>query len=827
MKKCAFNDNWLFYKDGHEDEAKPVNLPHDAMLFEKRYKGCVTGNGCAFFEGGKYIYTKRFDVPEECRNKYMAFEFEGVYKNANVYINGELAAERPYGYSNFYVEAGDYLKYGEENEIRVVADNSEQPNSRWYSGSGIYRDVWMYMGEKTHIGFDGVRIQTVSLNPVTVSITVDAASEKSADADGKNAEDSEQDSLVEIRTEILFDGEKVAEGAGKEQKIILRDAKLWDEEHPNLYQCRTILLRDGKVIDETTENFGVRMLAWSSKGFFVNGKETLLRGACIHHDNGILGACAFQTAEERKVRLLKKAGFNAIRSSHNPVSRAMLDACDRYGMYLMDETFDQWFMHKNPYDYTTDFEEWWEKDTLAMVYKDFNHPSVIMYSIGNEISETALERGISLAGQMRSLIRTVDTTRLVTTAVSLMLNAMVSMGMGMYQEDKSASAGLDNLSGSTFVNMAMIMFGKFMDVIAKSPMADKASRGVFANVDVSGYNYGRGRYEKDAKKYPNRVIVGSETLPPDIYDNWQKVKELPGVIGDFIWTGWDYIGESGIACTQYDSWAKQKENPPLLLGGAGIIDITGKFRPEVWLNRAVYGYQDLPYIGVEPVIYANDGATSSPWRKSDALHSWSWKGCEGYRAKIVVYSNADEVALYKNGKLVGRKKVKKCIANFRTKYEPGKLVAVSYKDGRETGRGILKSAGEETRLALNVEESVLRANGQDLAYLDIAITDDKGIVKVTEERKIAVEVEGAGTLQGFGSANPHTDESFVGTVHETYYGRAQAIVRAGTKPGDITVTVSADGLKPQKIVIKVEAGKPENLSTPLFENHLDNGSVSC
>ena len=804
MKKYSFNESWRFYKDGYEDAAKVVNLPHDAMLSEKRYKGCVTGNGCAFFEGGKYIYTKIFEAPEEYRDKYVALEFEGVYKNAEVYVNDQLAAKRPYGYSNFYVEVGKYLKYGEENEIRVIADNSAQPNSRWYSGSGIYREVWMYVGNKTHISFDGIRIQTVSLNPAIVQLTVDTESVQDLHAGRENDENETLNPAVEIRTEIMYEGKKVAEGSGNEQKITLEDAKLWDVDHPNLYQCRVILLQNGEVIDERTENFGVRMLTWSSKGFFVNGKETLLRGACIHHDNGILGACAFRTAEERKVRLLKKAGFNAIRSSHNPVGQAMLDACDQYGMYLMDETFDQWFMHKSPYDYTTDFEEWWEKDTLAMVHRDFNHPSVIMYSIGNEISETALDRGIALAGQMRSLIRSVDTTRPVTTAVSLMLNAMVSMGMGMYKEDKSASAGLDSLSGSAFVNVAMTMFGKLMNIVAKSPMADKASRGVLSNVDISGYNYGRGRYAKDVKKYPDRVIVGSETMPPDIYDNWQKVKELPAVIGDFIWTGWDYIGESGIACTQYDSWAKQENNPPLLLGGAGIIDITGRFRPEVWLNRAVYGYQDPPYIGVEPVIYAKDGATSSPWRKTDAIHSWSWKGCEGYQAKIIVYSNADEIALYKNEKLVGRKKVKKCTAVFRTSYEPGNLVAVAYKGGQEKDRSILRSAGEENRLAVKAEQNVLSANGQDLAYLNIAITDERGIVKSTEDRKILVQVEGAGTLQGFGTADPHTLENFVGVERTSYYGRAQAIIRAGREPGNITVTVSADGLEPQKVVIKVE-----------------------
>lgn len=788
MIKYPFNENWLFYKAGYESEMKIVNLPHDAMLFEKRDKASDSGNGCAFFEGGKYVYTKKFTVPEEYQNKFVALEFEGVYKDAKIYVNGRLAAERPYGYSNFYVELEPYLLYGKENEIKVVADNSKQPNSRWYSGSGIYREVYLYVADKTHIAFHGVKIRTLSLHPAKISIEIEAVIEKT----------------IDIKTEILFDNKVVASASGSNQRIIIKDAKLWDEENPNLYDCHVLLSRDGKVIDEQVEKFGIRMLDWSPKGFFVNGKETLMKGACIHHDNGILGACAFRDAEERKVKLLKKAGFNAIRSSHNPVSKAMLEACDKYGLYMMDESFDQWYIHKNKYDYASDFEKWWKEDMASMIHRDFNHPCVIMYSIGNEISETAMEEGIKLAGEMCDFVRSIDTTRPVTTAVSLLLNAMVSMGKGIYQEDKSATEGLDNMSGSAFVNMAMTMYGKVMNIMAASPMADKASKGIMSQMDIAGYNYGRTRYKKDAKHYPERIILGTETLPPDIYDNWQKVKEIPSVIGDFIWTGWDYIGESGIACTQYDCWEKQEKNPPLLLGGAGVIDITGLFRPEVWLNRAVYGYEDKPYIGVEPVIYSDDRAISSPWRKTDALHSWSWHGCEGKKAKILVYSNADEIALYKNNKKVAKKKVKKCTAVFHTTYEPGTLVAIAYKGGEETSRSALKTSGNETNLTVKAEKTKIRANGQDLAYLNIAITDSEGIVKSTDNRKVSIKVEGAGTLQGFGTSDPHTDETFVGMVRTSYYGRAQAVIRAGSEKGEIHVTVTAEGLEPQTVTVITE-----------------------
>ena len=793
MRKIPWNENWLFWKEGREESRKTVSLPHDAMIYEDRDKKLGTGNGCAFFAGGQYYYTKTLHAPEEYRDRFVALEFEGVYKNAQVLVNGKLAGFRPYGYSNFYVELGPYLKHGEENEICVIADNSQMPNSRWYSGSGIYREVQLYVAGRTHIAFDGVRIRTLSTDPA--KIRVDVAVER-GNTDGAAG-------CIEVKCRISYQGSVVAEGTGETQEIVVPDARMWDDEHPNLYECRTEVYEDGKLADVQTESFGIRQIVWSPRGLFINGRETLLRGACFHHDNGSLGACAFRTAEERKVRLMKEAGFNAIRSSHNPVSRALLDACDKYGMYLIDETFDQWFMHKNPYDYTTDFEEWWEADTLSMVRKDFNHPSVIMYSIGNEISETAQPRGPVVAKAMRDAIRNLDQTRPVTTAVSLLLNAMVSMGLGLYKEDQSPSDGLDSLSGSAFVNLAMAMFGGFTKFMAKSPMADRASKAVFREVDICGYNYGGGRYDRDARKYPERVIVGSETLPTEIYDNWQKVKKLPSVVGDFIWTGWDYIGESGIACTQYDSWNRQEKNPPMLLGGAGVIDITGMARPEVWLYRAVYGLDRTPYIGVEPVIYSRDHATSSPWRKTDAVHSWSWEGCEGEKASVVVYSNADEVALYKNGQLVGKKKVKKCCAHFTTTYEPGSLEAAAFSGGRKVGKSVLKTAGKETILTVVPETVKLRADGQELAYINISITDGEGIVKSTEKRNIRVSVEGAGTLQGFGTADPHTDETFVGNERSSYYGRAQAVVRAGLEAGEIRVHVFADGLKEQCIRIEV------------------------
>ena len=777
MKKIDFNRGWHFRKVGHEKEGFAVDLPHDAMLTERRDAHSPTGNGCAYFEGGTYIYDKQFVIPPEWDGLSKILFFEGVYKDAQVLVNGVKLTERPYGYSEFEVDITEHVTTG-SNEIRVVADNSRVPNSRWYSGAGIYREVSLFVGDVRHIKLNGVKVRTLCLEPAQIEVSIETTA-----ADG-----------LLLETEILFKNEPVAKAQGSHLVLDIPKARLWDAEHPDLYTCRVRLSDGDRQLDMLETRFGIRMLQWSNKGFFVNGAETLLKGACIHHDNGLLGACQFREAEYRKVRLLKEAGFNAIRSSHNPVGRATLDACDEYGMYVVDETFDQWFQHKNKYDYASVFKDWWRADTRTMIEKDFNHPCVILYSIGNEVSETALPEGIAQAEEIARFVRELDPSRPVTTAVSLMLNAMVSKGLGLYREDKSASDGLNNLSGSAFVNFAMAMTGKVMNLVAASPFADAASAGVFSKVDIAGYNYGLVRYEKDAKKYPERILLGSETMPPELYDNWQKVKKLPALIGDFMWTGWDYIGESGIAVVSYSSWYQAKNNPPLLLGGPGVIDITGMPRPEVWMNRAIYGEKNICRIGVEPVIYAKDRKGSSPWRKTDAIHSWAWNGCEGRMAKILVYTDGDTVKLYLNDQPVGTKKVRKCKAEFRVRFEPGTLKAVSYREGIACAEDILYSAGAERHLTVQCEKERLKADGQDLAYLDIAITDESGNIRVMDDRAIAVKVSGDGVLQALGSADPHTDEGFLQPEHRSYYGRAQAIVRALDTPGNITVEISAEGM---------------------------------
>lgn len=408
MKKTNFNLDWQFKCVDSDEAPQSINLPHDAMLYEKRDRNAPTAGACGYFPGGAYEYRKTFFMPKEEHKKVHILEFEAVYKNASVYINGVLAAQRPYGYTNFFVAMDEYLHFGEENEIKVIADNSEVPNSRWYSGSGIYRNVNLYTGNVHHFLPDGLLISTTNNKSVTVKTAV-------CGGDQIKVIISDQDAVVaEGRGDVVNGQANV--------HLCVSQPRLWDAENPELYRCSAYLYKDGEQVDQAEDLFGFRTIKWNVKGFYVNGKETLLRGACVHHDNGVLGACSFEDAEERRVRLLKKAGFNSIRSAHNPASKALLDACDRLGMYVMDEFCDNWLVHKNPYDYAEqEFCQWWEQDLTAMIKKNHNHPSVIMNSIGNEISELAIPEGQELCRKMAVLARELDPDKAVTLGVNMML----------------------------------------------------------------------------------------------------------------------------------------------------------------------------------------------------------------------------------------------------------------------------------------------------------------------------------------------------------------------------------------------------------------------
>lgn len=792
MKRQDFNQDWNYHKEG-SDKVIPVTLPHDAMIHDTRDPKSPGTHANAYFPGGVYVYEKNFYAPAEWEGKHVLFEFGGVYKNAKVYLNGREAGGRPYGYVPFTVCGDGLLKYGEENTIKVVADNSKLPNSRWYSGGGIYRPVSLIIGEKTHIEWEGVHISTLSHHPAQIQVETSA-----------NGGD--------VSVEIL-DGKTVAaKGEGNQVILDIPDAKLWSEDAPNLYRYRVVLKENDEIVDEAEGSFGIRKVEWNENGLFINGNETLLRGACIHHDNGVLGSCSYAKAEGRRIRILKKNGYNAIRMAHHPAGRELLDACDKYGMYVMDETFDMWYYHKNKYDYATDFHDWYLKDIEAMVGQDFNHPSVVMYSIGNEVSEPYKPEGVAKAKEMIDFIHGLDKNRAVTAGMNLMIMYMASKGKGIYKEEGGLAAEekkagkqkkkkkKEEASGSLFFNLMVSMIGTGMNKQANSDKADKVVSPVLDELDIAGYNYASGRYPLEGEKHPGRIIVGSETFPQDIAKNWAMVKKYPYLIGDFMWTGWDYIGEAAIGAWNYEGVTMQDVPYPWMLADVGAVDIIGTVGAQARYASIVWGLEKKPYIGVRPVNHPGKRVSKAVWRGTNAFASWAWKNCGGNKAEVEVYADAAYVKLYINGIGVGKKKIKDYKAMFKTRYQEGTLTAVAYDaDHQEIGRRVLKSAAGPERLAVKPEDT--KAAMGELVYVDIAVVGKNGIVESNADKTLTVTVEN-GELLGFGSAKPNTTERFDSGTYTTYYGRALAVIRA-KEAGTLKVTVAGEGIGKECAEIEV------------------------
>ena len=758
MKKQVFTDGWLFAKEG--ETLAPVMVPHDAMLHQKRAAGLPGGSAQAWFPGGRYVYEKTFVKPEA---EHVLLQFEGVYKNAKVSINGKEAGGCDYGYLPFFVCADGLLQEG-ENTIRVECDNADQPDSRWYSGAGIYRPVWMWTGPAASIGPESVKIQTVSTNPAKIRVITGAPGE--------------------VSVEILAGKVVVASGVGNDLELAVPNARLWSDETPYLYTCRVKLGED-----EHETRFGIRSLEWSNRGIFVNGKETLLRGGCIHHDNGVLGAATWDESEYRRVKILKEAGFNAIRSAHNPVSRAMLEACDELGLYIMDESWDMWFRHKSKYDYAGQWRQNYLSDLQAMVERDYNHPSVIMYSIGNEVSEPAADEGVEKAREMVDFLHRADPTRMVTGGFNLMIIANSKKGKSIYKEEGGMEQNADKSMNSTMFNLVTSMIGSSMNKAANSKAADAATSPGLDTLDVAGYNYASGRYPLESKAHPDRIVVGSETFPQELPKNWAMVKQYPYLVGDFMWTAWDYLGEAGIGAWHYEKDGLSFNKPyPWLIGGTGVFDILGNPTGEAYLTSAVWGRLSAPAIAVRPVNHPGVRPAKSAWRGTNSLPSWSWNGCDGNKAIVEVFTDADTVKLLLNGKSLGKKKVKAFVASFKVKYESGELKAVSYDaKGNREGESKLVSASGKLGVQLNPEKSTARPG--EVVYVDVSIADKNGIVEANADTAITIKVEG-GTLLGFGSANPRTEERFDSGTYKTFYGKAQAVLLVGSM-GMVKVTAKS------------------------------------
>ena len=795
MKPTPLLTGWTCRHLGDTAPGKAVTLPHDAMLAEPRTAISAGGTNTGWYEGYDYEYQRTLTVPENELADTHILEFEGVYHNAEVWLNGQKAAFRPYGYTNFYVDCAPYLHAG-ENELRVIARNADQPNSRWYSGAGIYRPVQLWKARGAHITLNGVKIRTLSLQPAIVEVRVKTTAPGTVRLT--------VDDLPTVQQES--DGEAVF-------TLTLDNARLWTPETPNLYTCRVSF-----ADDEVTETFGVRKVEWGTDGFLLNGKRHIIQGACIHHDNGLLGAVCDPDAVARKVRLLKENGYNAIRSAHNPCSKALLTECDRQGMLVMDEYIDHWYIHKTEHDYVDYFNDWWRQDLTDMVEKDYNHPCVVLYSTGNEVSETAQKRGIALTKEMTDFLHGLDDSRPVTCGVNIFFNFLSSIGFGVYSDEKAKKeaeraekakqrgekAAKKKAVGSQFFNnLAGLLGDEFMKRGATLHGCDVKTRDAFANMDIAGYNYGIYRYKHDLKKYPQRLILGSETFCNDAYKFRELAKQEPRLVGDFVWAGMDYLGEVMVGSWEYADYAETFDGGPgWVSAGSGRIDLTGKPLGEALYTRVALEADNGPYIAVCPVNHTGDRHSPSAWKMTNAMPSWSWTGCEGRKANVEVYARAARVELVLNGHTVGSKTLKNdCLARFSIPYESGTLEAVSYDAAdHEIGRCKLQSAGGTTRLTLDAEEPTVKPG--HLCYIRLRYTDENGITKPLVRGNIQVQVRG-GTLVGLGSACPFNKHSYLDSETDTYYGEALAIVRMGD--GDAMTIAASDGEYSAELTVPAQA----------------------
>lgn len=792
-------------------EIKTVHLPYDAMIHEDRDPNTPNGAQTGFYPGGEYIYQKNMTAPETWRGRPVFLAFEGVYQIALIYVNGMLACKNVNGYADFTVELTPYLRYGQDNLIKVIADNTQMPNSRWYTGSGIYRSVRLLVGNRVYVQPDGVRIATRETGDgyANVEVTAEIRSH-STETERVRAEHA----ICRGGETVASDTQQVIVRPGETQTVTFRycieNPSLWSPASPALYESVLSLCDDEARLDRSEDTFGIRTLSIDAvHGVRINGQPIKLRGACIHHDNGILGATTLDAAEDYRVRQLKAAGFNAIRSSHHPAGRALLEACDRHGLLVMDELSDVWNIRKNPYDYALHFAEDWGRTAERMVAKDYNHPSVILYCVGNEISEAGTEGGVVTNRMLCNQFRSLDPTRYTTNA----LNGLMAAGYRLrdimkdvatrfpVQADKAGGNG----AGSNALNSFMsLMAGEKGDYFATHPLLTEALSGCSDSCDVIGLNYLTGRHVLEHTLHPHKAVLGTETYPADIVRLWQIVTENPHVIGDFTWAGYDYLGEAGCGIFHYDGGENFSSIYPERTAYIGDIDLIGYRRPISYLREIVYGCRKDPYIAVMRMEHNGQNCSKTPWMFKDNIASWNWPGFEGQTASVDVYAAAEEVELFLNGVSLGRKAVENYTATYEVPYQPGTLKAVAYDSGEALGKFLLATSTDPV-LTIDIDRTELHADGEDLAFCRIHFADAEGNDDLHTAHRVVVTVEGAGTLEALGNANPSSEDRYDIGEASTYDGYCLAVIRAGEDAGEIKVTVTADGQEMRTVVMPVVA----------------------
>ena len=812
MKPVSFNSGWtyepglggsIFARGNDAVEPIAVTLPHDAVIHMKRTPDAPSSTNKGFYPNGPFLYKKTFRVPEEWTNKRVSVEFEGAYMNARVYINGDFAGQCPNGYAGFEIYCNDLLLYGEDNVIEVKLHTDM--DSRWYSGAGLYRNVNLYVADQVHVARNGVRLTTLAADSHVASVQAEIAL----------VNEGVTRRTVDVSIELMdaegnvacADTQRLQITAGASEKLnprlYVKNPILWDLDNPNLYTAVVKVSEDGNLIDETViDTFGIRVLTLDTvRGLAINGKSVKLYGGCIHHDNGIIGAATIERAEERRIEKLKSAGYNAIRMAHHPASKALLKACDRHGVAVMDELTDMWNSSKSPRDYGNVIEYRWEDDVRDMVEKDYNHPSVVMYSLGNEILESGKPAGARIYRRLANLVRALDTTRYTTAGLNNMIGAMDIMRKIMEQKKKEATGEL---------NSSMANAGDVMNEISKMPEVVNSTKESYEAMDIAGYNYATARHAADAANFPNWISVGAETFPKDLAENWRIVMENPAVIGDFVWTAYDYLGEAGIGRDNYKGQrASSHTNPyPWFIAYDADFDLTGVRTPQGYYREIVVGHRTAPYVAMQtPETYDLEPVVGG-WSWTGTVSSWNWPGYEGKPIRVEVYGKGDEAELFINGESVGRKAIPQASSGenyafrtvFDTVYAPGKAEAVIYEGGVEMGRYAVETAGDDVELDAVVDRSEIRADDTDLAYIEISLKDSLGRINPGAERRVAVTVEGPGELQGLGSGNPCCEENFFDGAYTTFFGNVLAAIRP-TSAGEIRVSITAEGCRDVNVTI--------------------------
>lgn len=760
---------------------RSLDLPHDWSIEDlpNQEPGKVVGpfskesigtTATGYTIGGTAWYRKTFTLENDDRFSQTIINFDGVYMNSDVWVNGKLVGSHPYGYTAFQFDITEYINpAGKPNTIAVKVKN-EGKNSRWYSGSGIYRHVWLIRKQPIHITHNGVFINTESISENEANIAVSATVENST----YDITDVQlQINIIDANGKIAITSETPVENlrTGTEnitQSIKVPQAKLWSTDDPNLYTAEVKVIANGEITDHTLTTFGIRTIHFDAKtGFTLNGKSVLLKGGNLHHDNGFLGSATIDRAEERRVELMKANGFNAIRASHNPPSKQFLDACDRLGVLVMDEAFDQWVRPKNPQDYNLYFREWWKKDLKSMIYRDRNHPSVIFWSIGNELNERADSLGYVIRKELVAEVHKLDPTRPVTEGVC-----------------------------------------EFWDHWGREW---STAAPVFTDLDVAGYNYLQKYFESDHAEYPDRIIVSTESYPPEAYAFWQGVENNPYVVGDFVWTAMDHLGETGCGNS------KISEEPlprvglqpwPWFSNNCGDIDLCGNKKPQSYYRDVVWDNSKIEMM-VHAPIPEGMVETYSYWGWPDEYPSWNWNGNEGKLMDVRVFTKSPLVRIELNGKVIGEQAIdtnRGITANFKVPYEPGVLKAIALKDGNEIGYKELKTTGAPAKVKLTADRSVIKASRNDLSYISVEITDEEGNVIPDAMIPVTFTVSGIGEIAGSGNANPTDMESFNNPVCKTFRGKALAILRPleDKKGGTISLRAEASGLKTGEVIINVQ-----------------------